>query len=134
MSVALVARASSEPDFAFAGYPVRAMDAVAAEGLLGRRLLTDDADAGYVLLRFGERQPVFMDDRFDMYPQAVIDDFMVVNGGLPGWRDVLERHDVEVVVWGRDRVLTQLLDRAPGWRAVHRDARHIVFLRADVRS
>lgn len=129
---ALVVRAASEPDFVFAGYPVRAMDAVEREGLLGRRLLTDDADAGYVLLRFGERQPVFMDDRFDMYPQSVIDDFMVVNAGSQGWRDVLRRHDVEVIVWGRDRVLAGLLRDDDGWRAVHRDADHTVFVRADV--
>jgi len=132
LSVTLVARAASEPDFAFSGYPVRAMDAVAADGLLGRRLLADDADGGYVLLRYGLRQPVFLDDRFDMYPQPVLDDFTVVNGGQPGWERVLERRDVEVVVWGRDRVLTQLLRREPGWHEIHHDRLHVVFARDDV--
>ncbi|MFO7592068.1 MAG: hypothetical protein R6X23_14445, partial [Acidimicrobiia bacterium] len=132
LSGALLARASSEPDFAFDGYPVRAMDAVESQGLLGRRLLTDDADGGYVLLRFGERQPVFMDDRFDMYPQPVLDDFTIVNAGSPGWQQVLRRHDVEVVVWGRGRVLTGLLRRASGWRVVHRDPAHVAFARSDV--
>jgi hypothetical protein len=125
-------RAARQPDFALESYPVRAMDAVERQGLLGRRLLTDDADAGYVILRSWPRQRVFMDDRFDMFPMPVIRDFTTVNAGSPGWDRVLRRNDVEVVVWGRDRVLSQLLLRDQAWHVTYRDADSFVFVRDDV--
>ena len=125
-------RAAAEPDFALDSYPARAMAAVDRQGLLGRRILTDDADAGYVILRFWPRQHVFMDDRFDMYPMAVIRDFTTVNAGTSGWDRVLRDRDVEVVVWGRDRVLSQLLLQRSDWHVVHRDASYYVFVRDGV--
>ncbi len=45
----------AQPDFALDAYPVRAMAAVERNGLLGKRLLVDDADAGYVILRYWPR-------------------------------------------------------------------------------
>ena len=125
-------RAAGQPDFAFDAYPVRAMAAVDREGLLGRRLLTDDADAGYVILRYSPEQRVFMDDRFDMYPMSVIRDFTTVNAGTAGWDRVLLDRDVEVVVWERRRALSQLLLERDDWRVVHRDPDYYVFARADV--
>jgi hypothetical protein len=127
---AMGVRAASQPDFAFDAYPVRAMAAVEREGLLGRRLLTDDADAGYVILRHWPRQRVFTDDRFDMYPMAVIRDFRVVNSATSGWAQVLRDRDIEIVVWERDRVLSQLLLQRDDWTVVHRDADYYVFVRS----
>jgi hypothetical protein len=134
LGVALVMgiRASRQPDFALGAYPVRAMAAVERQELLGRRLLTDDADAGYVILRYSPQQRVFMDDRFDMYPMSVVRDFRTVNSGAEGWDRVLSRRDVEVVVWERDRVLSQLLLEHDQWQVSHRDADYLVFVRDDV--
>ncbi len=129
VAVAMGVRASGQPDFALDSYPVRAMDAVEAQGLLGQRVLTDDADAGYVIMRYGTEQPVFMDDRFDMFPLPVIRDFTTVNAGSVGWERVLDDHDVQVVVWGRDRVLSQLLRASDDWQITHRDPDYFVFVR-----
>ena len=43
----------------------------------------------------------FLDDRVDMYPKPVVDDFLVLLHGSPGWREVLERRDVDLVLWER---------------------------------
>jgi hypothetical protein len=130
VALAMGMRASGRADYALDSYPVKAMNAVEEQGLLGTRVLTDDADAGYVILRYGpDQQQVFMDDRFDMFPLPVIRDFTTVNGGSPGWDRVLDEHDVEVVVWGRDRVLSQLLRQSDDWTITHRDADYLVFVR-----
>jgi hypothetical protein len=130
--VAMGVRAGGQPDFATDSYPVKAIDAVERQGLLGSRILTDDADAGYVILRSWPKQRVFMDDRFDMYPLRVIHDFTTVNAGTRGWDRVLRHYDVEVVVWGRDRVLSELLRRSDGWRITYQDRDYAVFVRDDV--
>ncbi|MCJ7438847.1 MAG: hypothetical protein MUP97_13935 [Acidimicrobiia bacterium] len=132
IAVAMGLRAAGQPDFAVDGYPVEAMNAVERQGLLGAHVLTDDADAGYVILRYGSDQRVFMDDRYDMYPLSVIHDFTTMNSGTPGWDRVLRKHDVEVVVWGRDRVLTQLLRRDDGWRVTYGDPDYVVLVRDGV--
>ena len=131
-AVALGAVAAGQPDFNFDSYPVKAMTAVERQGLLGARIFTDDADAGYVILRYGTDQPIFMDDRFDMYPLPVNRDFRTVSYGAPGWDRVLRERDVEVVVWARDGVLPELLRRDGGWRVTYEDRRFVVLVRDDI--
>ena len=97
--------------------------------LLGRRLLTTDAAAGYVILEHWPEQRVFMDDRYDMFPSSVIYDYFDLTGGKPGWDRVLDRYDVEVIVWGKDTALAELLDQSAGWERVHRDATDVVWVR-----
>ena len=121
--------AAGERDFAFDSYPVRSLRYVAEHDLLGSRMFTDDADAGYVILRYAPEQPVFMDDRYDMYPTDVIDDYFTVSEGKPGWSRVLERHDVDVVVWPRDSALSSLLAQSDVWERVQRDKTYEVWVR-----
>jgi len=132
VGLALFVRAAGQPDYALDSYPVRAIDAVERQGLLGRRLLADDADGGYLILRSWPRQQVFFDDRFDMYPRRVIDDFTTISDANPGWAHKLAEYDVEVIVWERSRVLTQLLHLDDTWRVTYRDADYIVFVRTDI--
>jgi hypothetical protein len=129
LAVVLGVNAAGRPDFAYDGYPVRAMQAVQREGLLGQRLLADDADGGYIILRYGPHQRVFMDDRFDMYPRRVIEDFFTVNDAAPGWKRVLDRYGVDVIVWRKDDPLVALAEQSGDWRRVHRDARYVVLAR-----
>ncbi len=128
----LTVRAAAQPDFEFAGYPVAAMDAVRHDGLLGKRLLTTDADAGYVILRDWPAQRGFLDDRYDMYPRPVIADYLTVAHTRPGWARVLARYGVQVIVWQRDDPLVALAVASGHWRSVHRDATRVVLVRDDV--
>lgn len=110
-------------------YPVEAMRVVDERGLLGRRMLTDDAWAGWVILRYWPEQRVFIDDRYDMYPVALTEDFIRFSKGEPGWDRVLERYDIEVVVWERKTAVEQLMDRQDGWRRIHRDSLAVIYTR-----
>jgi hypothetical protein len=82
-----------------AGYPIAAMRALDRDGLIGRRMLTTDAWAGYVIYRYWPRQHVFIDDRYDMYPTGLAKEYFQVLDGAPEWRSVLDRHHIDVVVW-----------------------------------
>jgi 4-amino-4-deoxy-L-arabinose transferase-like glycosyltransferase len=122
--------AARQPDFQVGSYPAEAMSYVQAHGLLGTRLFTTDAWAGYTILRFWPQQRVFLDDRYDMYPKRLVDDYIDVADGHPGWQRVLDRNHVQVVVWQPKRALSQLLAESPQWRRVHTDANAVVFVRA----
>lgn len=133
LGLGLVVRAAGQPDFVESPYPVRAMDALEAQGLLGSRLLLDDGDAAYPELAYGPGvQPVFLDDRYDMFPTEVIDAFMQVSRAEPGWERVLARYDVETIIWPRDRALVQLLDQSGDWTEIHRDRTWVAFARRDL--
>lgn len=121
--------AAREPDYDLHGYPVEAMAALEREGLLGRPMFTTDRWGGYVISRHWPEQRVFLDDRYDMYPQPVLDDYDVLAAPGPGWEQVVERTGVGVVVWSPDRALSQVLAQAPGWRLVHRDDVAVAYVR-----
>jgi len=134
IAVMLTARAAAQPDFAFDAYPVGAMQAVQRDGLLGRRVLTSDADAGYVILRYWPTQRVFLDDRYDMFPRPLIADYFTLLHGRPGWDRVLTRYNIEVIVWQPTDPLVQLVEASGHWRSVYRDHSRVVLVRNDVRT
>ena len=131
LASAIFVRAFAENDFVTVTYPVKAMNAVEREDLIGRRLLMDDGDAAYAVLGF-PGQKVFIDDRYDMYPESVIYDFFDLSGGARNWEKVLDRYDVEVVVWPRNEPLTLLMERSDDWTVLHRDAGWVAFVRNDL--
>ena len=98
-------QASTEKDFDFRTYPVASMRYLERHDLMGKRLLTTDAAAGYVILEDWPQQKVFIDDRYDMYPTSVIYDYFDLTGAKPGWSRVLDKYDVDVIVWGKDTAL-----------------------------
>jgi hypothetical protein len=130
VAVLIGVRAASQPSFALDSYPVAAMRWVDTHGLLGRRLLTSDSDAGYVILRYWPNQSVFIDDRYDMYPRRVISDYFALAVANPQWDRILDRRRVEVVVWPRATALASLLDLSPQWTRLHRDKGDGIWVRA----
>jgi len=129
---AVFVRAFAEPDFVTDTYPVKAMNVVEREGLIGRRLLMDDGDAAYAVLGWYPQQKIFMDDRYDMYPEKVIYDFFDLSSGQRDWAKILARYDVEVVVWPRREPLTQLMERSGAWTVIHRDGGWVAVVRNDL--
>lgn len=123
--------AAGQPNFQVGSYPSTAMTYVQSHDLLGRRLFTTDAWAGYTILRFWPQQRVFMDDRYDMYPTALVDDYTDVADGHPNWERVLDAHRVQVIVWQPKRALSQLLAQSSHWRRVHADTTAVVYVRVD---
>lgn len=130
LAVVWTAEAASLPDFDLTRYPVRAMRVVEEEGLLGRRLMTNDRWGGYLILRWWPEQRVFVDDRYDMYPREVLRDFIRFSDAHPRWDDILDRYRIDVVVWERDAPVVLLLESDPAWRRVHRDDLAVVYVRA----
>jgi len=123
------AQAAGEPDFDFTTYPVTAVQWMIDHGLVGRRLLTTDAWAGYLILRYWPQQRVFMDDRYDMYPRPIIDDYIKFDDGDKSWREVLDRHRIDIVLWRVNQPIEQLMEADHGWTVAHTDKRAVVLVR-----
>jgi hypothetical protein len=123
-------QAAGAEHYSFSTYPVKAMEAVEKQGLLGRHLLTTDAWAGYVIHAYWPRQPVFLDDRYDMYPTTLADDYFALRKGTADWQQILDRHGIDVVVWDKDTPLSAILDLDTAhWRRIHGDDQALAWVR-----
>lgn len=114
LALVFVAVAAREPAFAFEGYPVAASRLV-PEGV---RLATTDVAAGYRILHEGDRAQVLIDDRVDLYPVAVTEDYLRLLDGRPGALEVLDAYEVGAVLWETDRALHAQLAASGRWRRV----------------
>jgi hypothetical protein len=130
VAVLLVGRVAAAPDFELKNrYPVAAMQALDRDGRLGGRLLTTDAWAGYAIYRYWPEQKVFFDDRYDMYPERMVEAYDKLLNLDEGWDDVLDDHDIEIVVWPKGGALVEALRLSPEWTETRHDKVAVTFER-----
>lgn len=121
-------------------YPVEIIDRLEQAEVVGpagqTRVLTEDFVGNYMTLRFGEDASVFLDDRYDMYPLAVLEDYLLLLreevGGSSRQR-ILDSYEIDVVVWRRDQRFDDWITDAAGWVEGPSDDRFRVMCREDSR-
>lgn len=126
---ALLVTSWRAPAYDLDRYPVRQVRWMQEQGLLQRRVATQDFVGNYLIARRGREANVFFDDRYDLYPRPVIRDAIALHNGDEGWQRRLDTYGIEVVLWERSRPLASLVSLDPGWRVVRRDARWVVAVR-----
>jgi len=123
--------AATSPGLVLDRYPVDAFDYLEARALAPSDdviVVHREGVGNYLTYRYGAEAGVFIDDRFDFYPvDRTKDHLTLVYGG--DYRDVLDRHHADVVVWERDSELTDWLDEEPGWDLAYRDDEWVVACR-----
>ncbi len=129
LSVLWGATSLAEPAYDLRGYPVDALSHMESQGLLGRRLLTDDVWAGLVIKDLWPRQTVFVDDRFDMYPVPLMRDFIALDGGRDDSLEILDHHQIDVVLWPAKSPLAAQLAESPAWHLEYQDEDAVVYTR-----
>jgi hypothetical protein len=112
------------------GYPGEAAAFLVGENLFDapHRVAHQDFVGNYLELRYGSGVKVFVDDRFDMYPLSVSRDYDQLLGARSGALDVLDRRQIDVVLWQKKLPLVTLLE-AKGWRETFSDKEYVVLQR-----
>lgn len=111
------------------GYPANALGWLSAEGLGEIPAVAEMRTGNLLEVLDGRSARVFIDDRVDMFPQQLLDDFLVLERGQPGWSSVLDRHDIDMVVWDRQDPLGSLLVADPAWMVSFGDPEWVVACR-----
>jgi hypothetical protein len=124
----------AKPAFDLRTYPERPVAWLDAHGLHRSDLpmATSDTTGNYLELVYGARARAFIDDRIDMYPTSVVDDYLVLEHGLPDWERVLDRRGVDLVLWDRANPLTALMAGSSRWRTLYQDADWTITCRRGV--
>lgn len=94
------------------------------------RLAHQDTVGNYLIFRFGRDASVFVDDRYDMYPAEVSEDFTTLLRLREESLDLLDEYGVDAVLWADNAGLATLLGTSPEWDEVYRDDDWVVFERA----
>jgi hypothetical protein len=126
-AVITVASVSGE-GWSFELYPQRGLAWAAEQGISSptRRILTQDYVGNFLEGVHGADAHVFVDDRYDMYPASVTDDYEAFQMLAPGWQDALDRNAFDAVVWSTDLPLAQALRESPGWRVIYQDGEWMI--------
>ena len=128
VAVVSMIAAARGPVYNFNGYPVAAVTWADRNGLLGAdaRVVSRDFVGNYLELRYGPRVKVFLDDRFDMFPTSVLEDFNALNRGSPLWDSTLATYHPTAVLWPTKEPVGQYLAASPRWRVVYTDQEFLV--------
>ena len=120
------------PDVALDAYPEEPVAWMEDEGLwaASARVVAPDYVGNFREAAAGEEANVFLDDRVDMYPQDVLDDYEVLQDAGPGWEDVLRRREITAVLWEEDTPLGAALATSGRWEVVHRNTPWVVSVPA----
>ncbi|HJV09603.1 MAG TPA: hypothetical protein VJ653_07970 [Acidimicrobiales bacterium] len=99
------------------GYPVASATYLDEQGLLdgSQRIVHRDFVGNYLQLRYGRRVPVFIDDRYDMYPVKVSKDYIELLEAGSRSLQILDDRRVDIVLWDKDHPLTNLLLVSGRW-------------------
>ena len=92
------------------------------------RIVTLDFVGNWLELEYGDAANVFIDDRFELASEELVDDYLDLLNGDPSWQEVLDRYDPDAVVWAQDRPLAALLAESDCWEIAHRDDDFVVAL------
>ncbi|MDH3707074.1 MAG: hypothetical protein OES57_13470, partial [Acidimicrobiia bacterium] len=106
--------------FELGAYPVEAVEWLDEQNAFGSgvRWAHTDTTGNYLTIRFDGDVPIFLDDRMELHPAELIDDYLVLNAGADGWEAVLDRYDVDAVLWPTDRPLAGELAGSDEWLIV----------------
>jgi hypothetical protein len=128
LSVLAMAASVQGPVYSFNGYPVAAVTWAERNHLLepGARVVSRDFVGNYLEARYGTSVKVFIDDRYDLFPASVVEDFTLLNNGRSGWNDVLDSYQPSAVIWPTSEALGQLLADSPRWRVVYSDQEFLI--------
>jgi hypothetical protein len=114
-----------QPAYALDAYPVETLGQLDdwKVDLEEVRLASIDRVGNLIELRDGPGRRVFFDDRFDMYPDRVSSDALELTVGGPRWARILDRWDIDLVLWPKSNALASIVGSSPDWRVLFDEER-----------
>ena len=109
--------------------PVAAVDFLERESS-ATPVFSTDSWGGYIIYRLYPSRLVVVDDRHDLYGSDRIRDVLVLMQGEPGWRDMLEKWQIQTILLSPNSTLANLLRELPrDWRVSYEDKVAVVYER-----
>ncbi len=117
-------------------YPDDEISWLEDRGLIGNKninVIAEVKTGNLLTLLHGAEARVFFDDRFDMYPLSINQDYdLLIGTDTQAFAEVLDRYEADVVLWEADQPLTDWLISEPGWVLGTRSQGQVVLCRSGI--
>ncbi len=111
-----------------AALPIGAADWIAQHRPIGT-LFNGYNLGGYLLWRLWPDYPVYVDGRTDLYDDAFLREYQAVILTAPGFEDVLNRHNVNLIVIEKSAPLAVWLAQSVQWQKAYEDDQTVIYTR-----
>jgi hypothetical protein len=117
-------------------FPVAAVNYMDRHGLRSsaHHVAEQDVVGCYLILRYGDKARVFIDDRVDMYPVAVAQDYIDLLYGHANALEVLDHRKVDVILWDKNLALVAIARASGRWHQVYGKGGWVVLVRNGVQT
>ncbi len=129
-STLLSDRAQLGPEPLTTEYPVAGVRYLRESGLKGN-LLNTFHWGGFLIWSFYPERRVFVDGRPDMYGDQFMEEYEKVQDARPGWKEVLDRYQIEVALVEKDGRTATLLLASGEWQELFRGNIESVLVRSN---
>ena len=119
--------AAEQPSIEEQQFPKAAVDYIKAQHP-PQPIFNEYAWGGYLIWRLYPDYPVFIDGRADVFGDKLVAQFIQLNDGKPGWREVLNQYGAQTVLVKRDSPIASLLGDDSRWEKVFEDKQAVVLV------
>ena len=109
-------------------FPTRAVDFIMAEHISGN-LFNNEEFGDYMIYKAWPKYKVFFDGRSDMYGGTLGAEYLKIARTLPGWQDVLKKHQIDWVFFNTSSMLSSALKTDSAWQLIYSDPVASIFVR-----
>ena len=109
-------------------FPTRAVDFIMAEDISGN-LFNNEEFGDYMIYKAWPKYKVFFDGRSDMYGGTLGAEYLKIARTLPGWQDVLKKHQIDWVFFNTSSMLSSALKTDSAWQLIYSDPVASIFVR-----
>ena len=108
--------------------PVAAVEFVKREDLKGN-MFNNDEFGDYMIYAAWPKYKVFIDGRSDMYGAGRIKEYFKVARMQPGWEKVIEKYNINWILYNADSPLSAFLAERKDWRLIYADKVATIFVK-----
>ncbi|HKR97972.1 MAG TPA: hypothetical protein VJU79_00530, partial [Candidatus Dormibacteraeota bacterium] len=115
-----------------ANYPVAAADWLAAHPGVGTRMFNEYSWGGYLTYRFypDPTRRLFIYGESELMGDELLAQYADINNLRSDWSTLLDRYDVDYIVFPVDAPLVSALDASSGWKRAYADSLAVIFVRS----
>jgi len=111
--------------------PVAAVEFLKQEKILGN-MFSNDEFGDYIIYAAWPEYRVFIDGRSDMYGEDRIKEYYKVSKAEPGWEQILDKYEINLVMYDANSTLSHYLLNANGWGLIYVDKVAHIYVRETV--
>jgi hypothetical protein len=112
--------------------PVKAVQFIIDAGVKGR-VFSVYHYGGYLINQFYPEQLVFIDGRADLYGDKFIQEYLEIVEASAGWKEKLEKHQIDYVILARKSALVELLQTSADFKLIYEDEVNSVLIKNDAK-